>query len=95
MSGDYGLACQLHWYLDDPATRVAICEDRVFTGTWTALRRAAPPGPLLALSSTVPDRLPGGELKPQTSLPPVTHPVTGRQLRPAVVLWQPNTNQEN
>ncbi len=95
VSDDYGIACQLHWYLGDPTTQVAICNDMIFSGTWTDLSRAEPDGPLLALSSTGAGRLPGGQLKSQSSLPQVLHPVTGRQLRPTVVYWQSHANQEN
>jgi hypothetical protein len=103
VTGDYGLACQLHWYLGDNAARVAICDDEIFNRTWAALRRLDPDGPLLALSSTVAGslsgklsgNLPGGELEFQTFLPLMPHPVTGRSLRPAVVRWKADSNQEN
>ena len=39
--------------------------------------------------------LPGGELEIQKFLRRMPHPVTGRSLRPAVVRWKADSNQEN
>ncbi len=95
VAGDYGLACQLHWYLGDPATRVAIFDDKIFNGTWTDLVREAPQEPLLALSPRVVNDQPDGRLEFRNTLPRILHPVTGGTLQPSVVLWRTTPKQEN
>lgn len=96
LSNDYGLACQLAWGLGDPDLRVAICGDGIFGGTWAEFTRAAPAGPLLALSRSplAADCLPLGNWGPGPVLPPIPHPVTGNPLWAKVLVRQTNANKE-
>ena len=94
VAGDYGLACQLHWYLGDPATRVAIHGDGIFHRTWTDLRHGAGENDLLFLSGPGPDDFSTAELRVQALLPAVMHPVTGRPLQPTIARWHNDLNQE-
>lgn len=83
VASDYGLACQLHWFLGNPQSRIAIYGDGIFHRSWRDLAAAAPTEPVLALS------LPRSRaLQILTTLPPVAHPVTRRILRPCVARWR-------
>ncbi len=94
VAGDYGFACQLHWYLGDPSGRVAIFGDGIFHRTWSDFLRAAPSSPLLALSLPAGPDLSGGDFKILTFLPTVKHPITGGFLEAAAVVWQTDANKE-
>ncbi len=80
VSTDYGLACQVHWYLGRPEARVVILEDGVFHRTRSELRQLAPQGPLLMLD---PGRSAVPFLKTHP-LAPMPHPVTGKTLHPFI-----------
>ncbi len=82
IAGDYGLACQLHWYLAEPQAAIAIYGDGIFCGTWSEICNCAPPTSMLALSLP-----PDGQVRSIAALPVRAHPITGFPLRPAVVRW--------
>ena len=85
VASDYGLAFQIDWYLEDPAVRVAVLGDGIFHRTWSTFRVMAPEGPLLALSDGDVDRLAAAGWPHRRYLSPVSHPVTGRLMRPVAL----------
>jgi len=95
VADDYGLACQLHWYLGDAGALVVIYDDGIFHRTWSDLRRAAPIQQLLALTLPATARTRGGSFRVVKPMPAVTQPVTGRPLQPAVVEWIGTPRQES
>jgi len=84
---DYGLLCQLHWYLGHPGTQLAIANDGIFKGTWDNLIRTRPRQPLLQICRHNGAKPLSSRLKSVTILPPVPHPVTGELLQPTVAIW--------
>jgi hypothetical protein len=92
VSDDYGLACQLHWYLGDPATKIAIRGDVIFHRTWSDLKND--PNDLLVLMAPASTDNPDAHLRTRTVLPAVWHPVTGQRLQPTIARWLDNPQQE-
>jgi hypothetical protein len=94
VSDDYGLACQLHWYLGEPTTKIAISGDGIVSRTWNDLRDNPTHDDLLVLMAPAAGDIPHGYLGSQTSLAAVLHPVTGQRLQPMIARWHDNPNQE-
>jgi hypothetical protein len=84
VSDDYGLACQVAWYLNHPNVCIVIPDDGIFHRTVQSLTASPDPGEVMVLAVRKSPEKIWDQLVINGPLPSLTHPVTGQILVPYV-----------